>query len=112
MKAWKKGAVIGGIWGLVSVIAWTVYSYSLIGSHVSQTSFGLNLAKFVFLPGYISGIITGSITNFLYHPTPPYTVNRLIQNISMIVFFLQGILIGAIILSQIARLLEKRKAVK
>ena len=75
MRSWKKGAVIGGIWGLLSIIPYSYISsfdspdkkilLTLIGFPAFiAISAGFHFL-FVFIGGPIIGIIVGAAIGYL-----------------------------------------------
>jgi len=77
MKAWKKGAVIGGLWGLISVL-------KNPGSAVYYTFY----EKIAFFPYYFEmTVIYGSPLGIINYAPP----------IALLFVILEGALIGSII---------------
>lgn len=79
LKTWKKGAIIGGIWGLVSVIGFGFASYYL----------NPTIAKIIFFPSwFIRDVLYGS-------PIPLIYVIYIAWPIGLLVILLVGAFIGA-----------------
>ncbi|MHA2219705.1 MAG: hypothetical protein ACXACY_27675 [Candidatus Hodarchaeales archaeon] len=93
MKSWQKGAVIGGIWGIISIFGITLsaFNWAITRHSKSLVSLALN-TKIVFAPAYI--------TLRLLETDP-------IPDLLGIIFISLPILIGALIGSIIGLAIEK-----
>jgi uncharacterized membrane protein len=75
MNLWKKGAIIGGIWGLLSIIPYShVSSFESLGQNILLTFLGFPTYialltgfhfLFVFIGSPIIGIIIGAGIGYL-----------------------------------------------
>lgn len=97
MKAWKKGAIIGGVWGFM------FFLYIHLGLARETTELELkrmsflkrNMPKILLFPAYLTGLLI-------------YTVGIPIGIVSPI-YYGGSILIGALIGASIGHLIDKHK---
>jgi len=112
MKAWKKGAMVGGIWGLISAIEWVMYAYALFGGGGSVPE---SFLKVRYFPGYVSMKLTSYFLSILSSLLSSLKLSRVIENLlypilvilNYVLYFTMSIFIGGLILGTVGRFFDK-----
>ncbi|MEE9594823.1 MAG: hypothetical protein V3V92_05425 [Candidatus Hydrothermarchaeales archaeon] len=95
MKAWQKGAIIGGVWGLISVFFVIMAMLIEFGHHQSLTS---KIEEIIFSILFLPGVIGMTLLDKLAYPA-----------LALILIFILSPLIGALIVYSIGRIITPSK---
>jgi hypothetical protein len=66
-ESWEKVSIVGGIWGLISIILWFFYSLVAFG-HGRINDFIVFVSSILFFPGFLALQIDDRIINPLTYP--------------------------------------------
>jgi len=66
-ESWEKVSIIGGIWGLISIILWFFFSLVAFG-HGRINDFFVFISALLFFPGFLALQIDDHIINPLTYP--------------------------------------------
>ncbi len=110
MKAWQKGAILGGIWGLVSAIYILISGLAALGHAPVTDPFPIFIMKIVLLPGYIGILIYKGIISLIEASLINKEIPLILRLFLIVLSIFIPVITGATVVSGLVRVIEKLRA--